>query len=69
MHLSRSAVRGHAVPASLCRGCRTSAMACSVGMTSWMSVTPESELVVAPAGYSLKATIPAAFARLTYTQQ
>jgi hypothetical protein len=40
----------------------TSAMACSVGMTRWMSVTPESELVVAPAGYSLKATTPASLA-------
>ena len=43
----------------------TCAMALSVGMTSAMSVTPESEFVVAPAGYSLNATTPAAFARLT----
>lgn len=52
-------------PAGSCGGGSvglTSAMACSVGMTRWMSVTPESELVVAPAGYSLKATTPASLA-------
>mmetsp|Transcript_19946 Transcript_19946/g.60390 ORF Transcript_19946/g.60390 Transcript_19946/m.60390 type:complete len:207 (+) Transcript_19946:541-1161(+) len=34
----------------------TSAMASSAGCTSIRSVTPESEFVVAPAGYSLQAT-------------
>lgn len=40
----------------------TCAMACSVGMTRAMSVTPESLLVVAPAGYNLKAATPASLA-------
>ena len=43
----------------------TSAIALSVGMTAWKSVTPELELVVAPAGYSLYATTPFSLASCT----
>ena len=42
-----------------------SAMASSTGNSLNKSVTPESELVVAPAGYNLNATMPAAFAAAT----
>lgn len=40
-------------------------MACRVSCTCLTSVTPESELVVAPAGYILYATTPAATASFT----
>lgn len=40
-------------------------MALSVGMTAWKFVTPELELVVAPAGYSLYATMPLFLASYT----
>lgn len=40
-------------------------MVCKVGMHRLISVTPLSEFVVAPAGYSLKATTPFSFAVCT----